>query len=153
MGLFSNIIGGASDGSIMSDTEETKLENEPMSVAEHLDIQTNTIEENDTAEEEKDEDEDLTLPLYHYTVVLVNGAEYDVIATSVEYDEDDETLTFYTNDPNEPGDEEACAGFKMNLVVCYGRTKPATSDELVTFATLVRKDTPISNMIVGDNNE
>lgn len=153
MGLFSNIIGGASDGSIMSDTEEKKLENEPISVTEHLDIQTNTIEENDNIEEEKEEDEDLTLPLYHYTVVLINGAEYDVIATSVEYDEDDETLTFYTNDLDEPGDEEVCAGFKMNLVVCYGRTKPATSDELVTFATLVRKDTSISNVIVGDNNE
>lgn len=153
MGLFSNIIGGTSDGSITPVTEEIKLENEPISVAEQLDTQTNTIEENDNAEEEKDEDEDLTLPLYHYTVVLVNGAEYDVIATSVEYDEDDETLSFYTNDLDEPGDEEVCAGFKMNLVVCYGRTKLATSDELVTFATLVRKDTSISNMIVGDNNE
>ena len=122
-------------------------------MTEHLDIQTNTIEENDNIEEEKEEDEDLTLPLYHYTIVLINGAEYDVIATSVEYDEDDETLTFYTNDLDEPGDEEVCAGFKMNLVVCYGRTKPATSDELVTFATLVRKDTSISNVIVGDNNE
>ena len=150
MGLFSSIMGGNSDGSIKFDTDETKLENEPMPVTEHLDIQTNTIEENDTTEEEKDEDEDLTLPLYHYTVVLTNGAEYDVIATSVEYDEDDETLTFYTNDPNEPGDEEACAGFKMELVACYGRTKLATSDELVTFstlvtfATLIRKDTSIS---------
>lgn len=153
MGLFSNIIGGNSDGSIKFDTEETKLENEPMSVTEHLDTQIDTIEENNTTEEEKDEDEDLTLPLYHYTVVLVNGSEYDVIATSVEYDEDDETLTFYTNDLDEPGDEEACAGFKMNLVICYGRTKPATADELVTFATLVHKDTSISNMIVGDTNE
>lgn len=153
MGLFNNIIGGTSDGSITSDTETTKLENEPMSVVEHSDIQTNAIEENDNVEEEKDEDEDLTLPLYHYTVVLINGAEYDVIATSVEYDEDDETLTFYTNDLDEPGDEEVCAGFKMNLVVCYGRTKPATLDELVTFTTLVRKDTSISNIIVGDTNE
>lgn len=153
MELFSGIIGGNSDGSIKFDTDETKLENAPMSTTRHLDIQTDTIKENDTAEEEKDEDEDLTLPLYHYTVVLVNGAEYDVIATSVEYDDDDETLTFYTNDLDEPGDEEACASFKMNLVICYGRTKPATADELVTFATLVRKDTSISNMIVEDANE
>lgn len=41
----------------------------------------------------------------------------------------------------------------MNLVVCYGRAKPATADELVTFVTLVRKDMSISNMIVGDTNE
>lgn len=85
-------------------------------------------------EENEDEEENSILPLYHYTVILTNGTKYDIIATSATFTE--ETLEFYTNDLDEPGDEDLCAEFKLELVVGYARTRAATNNESILFTRI-----------------
>lgn len=99
------------------------------------DTNDSTLYNDENSEENEDEEENSTLPLYHYTVILTNGTEYDIIATSATFTE--ETLEFYTNDPDEPEDEDCCAEFKLELVVGYARTRAATNNESILFNKII----------------
>lgn len=99
------------------------------------DTNDSTLYNDENDEENEDAEENSTLPLYHYTVILTNGTEYDIIATSATLTE--ETLEFYTNDLDEPGDEDCCAEFKLELVVGYARTRAATNNESILFNKII----------------